>query len=1308
MIGHGQLGLRSGMRDFVDFTEETSSTKDVFAELRPIKEVPSLSWSLDDGSTYVAPFEFNYDGIRRDVVSVKSSSDNAALVRADSIALCRSTAGTFYYDPEEEFAQEATSWDQASIKWDITEFWDQFPTLYVHLLDGSDPGLQTTVAAIGFYFSGAGSTRNGDPQVHPALGNNLLTDGNFETWAASLPVGWTNSSGLITQDQLNFREGSSSVSMSFNGSDTRILTATLRDLIEGKKYRLGGFYHSSKAVASVRAGGYQINTWAFDDSSYTDRGADLTGNINGKKGIYSAWFKTSSATNMGILTATSSTVRMHITNSGNIIVSGKNTGLSIILSLETNPGFADGEWHHLVAAWDLGNGLGELYVDGVDAKAASTLTNDTIDYTAATWKLGANFAGGNTFDGEMGQVYLNIVEYVDLTNPSVLARFFNASTPVDLKQDGSGPTGSSPILFLHSPFDSILTNSGTGGDFATETGDVTVGLTAPPTISVADDGRHLTDDASFISLLETGKDWNRIVFDFIATNSSMIFELRGVGSEGSVGFDDFQLRRIWRYNWYEPRITTASLPAIETGSSDIFFGGKSIGSGSLSLINHDGYLEKLIAELEWMNQDILVDIGGHFGDGQEILIDNFFRGFTGLVQNLNATDESATFELEDQRIFFHIKLPPRLYDDTIHPSMDIRLQGNPRPLFFGSKENITPARIILESTGFGTYELGDTLLAPNGIKAIDRVWVYLTEEDAKIQRVDRRLQAVSGVDYTEDLANGQFTIVKDVGPYRINERNRRLDFDEGSSELTAVLDSGLYTARTLAIEIQLQMIAVGSSDLTCIVNETTHKFTIAKGGGTLNLLVKTGSNSDSSPYFQLGYDKGSDKTGSLSYIAADPTFEEVDRDHVFRISARGFKDDSLGTFTGSALALIETGSDICRTILINYMGKSSNIIDETSFVFARQRAAETLSLYLNESISTKDIFDRLEFSNIANIIVNGAGKVFYKVYIGEIPIGIIDLGDADFESFSSSKANSEVFTTIRVKYDQNPTSKNFEAREATDSSVAIRLGRPDIKEFDTYIKQGDNARSTADRMLELARFAPRKVVGTVLGAKLLRKEVGDKFRLTRERAISLGGKIDKEIFRLISISKNPLAGVVSFSATDDRVTVASQACVVSCQQFCENSCQATCEQGCQGVCEISCQESCETSCQVNCEQGCQESCQLGCQETCEVTCQLGCQVSCEAGCQGASCQTNCESACQTSCESSCQTSCQGTCQTVCQQGCEVGCEVADQTCVIACQTTCESSCQASCELGCQDTCQTACQSDCQVTCQSTSEDSGEI
>ena len=512
----------------------------------------------------------------------------------------------------------------------------------------------------------------------------------------------------------------------------------------------------------------------------------------------------------------------------------------------------------------------------------------------------------------------------------------------------------------------------------------------------------------------------------------------------------------------------------------------------------------------------------------------------------------------------------------------------------------------------------------------------------------------------------------------------------------------------MAAEIQTQMIAVGSSDNTCVVSESTHKITIGKGAGTLNLLIKTGTNKTTGPWKFLGYKPSADKTGSLSYEADNALFSDVDRDHIIRVDAQGYKDDSIGTFSGAANGLIEAGADITRVLLVKFLNKSPTVIDEESFLFARSRAPESLSIFLNESVSTKDIFDRLEFSNIANIVVNGEGIVFYKVYVGEVPSGIKTIEERDIQDFVSERSVTDVFNTIRVKHDKDPTTGQFQTRQADDNSVQIRLGRPDIKEFETYIKRADNAISAANRLLELARTAARKVSVNAIGGKFVDLEVGDKVKLNRKRALSIGGVINNEVFRIVSISKSHQEGIADFELTDDRVTVASQACISSCQAFCEATCQQLCEQACQTTCEINCQTDCESSCQQDCEVGCQDTCQLACQSSCELQCQETCQLSCQGVCEGSGCQTNCETttcqlSCQITCQTVCQSSCQGACQTSgCQQPCEVNCETQDENpCTLACET---EPCQSTCQLNCQDSCETSCQDNCQTTgCQAASE-----
>ncbi len=826
---------------------------------------------------------------------------------------------------------------------------------------------------------------------------------------------------------------------------------------------------------------------------------------------------------------------------------------------------------------------------------------------------------------------------------------------------------------------------------------------------IASDGRAVAPTIQKFEFGDTAGLYRRFIIDFRAHATSIDFGLiaQGMGDGVIVNWDDFEVRRIWRFNRYEPRVSAGNIPRSQSGSNDIFFGGQRIGTGSVSLINSDGQLERLVAQFEWMNQAVIVGAGGAFQDGQEIHIDDYRQVFSGLIQGVSINDDECKFDLQDLRAFFHISLPSRVYDDVEFPNMNTQKSlGAVRPIFFGIKENIDAVRIDLTVNDYGIYETCDTQKSPNGMKSVGPVFAYLDETSAALQRTDQRSQLVLNVDYSMDLDTGELTILRDVGPYEITDENNLMDFDEGGAELTAELDLGIYSAEDLASEIQLQMRAVGSVDQFCDYSESTHKITNSKTAGTLNLKIKSGTNKTTSPWKLIGYKPSADKTGSLSYEADNVIFDDVDRDHVIRFTARGFKDDSVGTFTGTANASIEIGADIDKVILINYMNKSPTVIDEASFLFARQRAPESLTIYLNEAVSTQTIFNILEHSNIANIVVNGEGKVFYKVYVGEVPDNIKTIQPRDIQEFTSARSVADIYNTIRVKYDKDPTTGQFKTRQAEDNSVQLRLGRPDIREFETYLKQSDNANSAANRLLELARTAARKISVSAIGGQFVDLVVGDKVKLTRGRALSIGGQINDEVFRIISVSAAQQEGQAEFELTDDRVTVASQACISSCQQFCENSCQQLCEQSCQATCETACQDACENSCQQGCEQGCQDSCQLGCEDICENACQDICQQVCQGVCEGMGCQTVCEtSSCQLACQLACQTVCQADCQGACQTGCQTGCEVSCETgCEVSCETACEQGCQTTCQLNCQQGCEFSCQSGCeQQECQFPSE-----
>lgn len=807
--------------------------------------------------------------------------------------------------------------------------------------------------------------------------------------------------------------------------------------------------------------------------------------------------------------------------------------------------------------------------------------------------------------------------------------------------------------------------------------------------SLATDGRSTGSGTTYLSLSSTYGETRRFVFDFVAPGSAV--ELRvglqnasGGSATGTASFDTVTLKRVYRYNYWEPRLSASHIPQSESGSNDVFFGGKRIGVGGISLSTSDGDIDVLLGGYDWESSEVIISTSGRFL-GQTITIDDTRRAFTGLVQDLTWTDDTVQLELQDIRAFFYRDLPPRSYSEM--SGMDGAVIGKVRPMLFGLKEGINPPRISTGDSGYGTYEIADTDKAPNGIKSVDAVYAYTDTEAAKLQDTTKRKLLVENTDYTTSLASGQITIIADCGPYEVVEDNRRLNFDVGASELTATLDVGLYTAAGLAAEVQSRMrSATGDTSVTVTYDQSSHLFTISRTG-TLNLLCGSGTSKDKA-WSLIGFEN-SDLTGSTSYTGTNATFTDAD-DHVIRCTAKGYKDDASGTYTGTANAMIEVGSDICRVLLVKFLGKSPDIIDETSFVAARSRAPESLSIYLSDPKSSREIFDSLEYSNIANIVVGGDGTVFYEVYVGEVPANIVDLFDYDYHGFQIRRGVSDVYAAIRVRHDQNPETGEWKSRIAHNDQVSARFGRPDERSFDTYIKTGTAAIAAAERLRQLASSPARVITFSVKG-RLIDKRVGQKLRLTRERAMDASGRLSAKVVRIISLKQDHVSHMTTVDCVDDVVTVAGYACVTSCQ--------AACESGCQSSCQISCQATCESACQTGCQSACQGSCESNCQVGCEVNCQTGCEVTCESVCEGGGCQTSCEAGCQTSCQTGCQTSCQTGCQTSCESGCETGCEST-------CQTTCETGCQNSCESNCQESCEVACQSNCQQECQSVHEYNG--
>lgn len=691
------------------------------------------------------------------------------------------------------------------------------------------------------------------------------------------------------------------------------------------------------------------------------------------------------------------------------------------------------------------------------------------------------------------------------------------------------------------------------GAYKTE-GDVTAQVVVSndldtPGDSIFEDGR--TVDAAtnhFIDLQGTGGEWRRFSIDFIAFDTSLQFLLRAVsgGGAGEVFWDDVDVRRIWSYKYFEPRVQMSAIPETRSGTHDVFFGRKNIGVGSVRLVNSNGgdfdrgFFYELVPQLEWMNQNCIVRWGGEFppmapGDeSQEILLEDFEKAFTGLIQGQSLNDEQYEMGLQDLRSFFHATIPIRIYDIGTFADMDPNLQGEVRPLLFGRKENIPPPRYKSSIAGYGLYEVADTTDAPNGIFLVNAVYAYVSTEAADNADPTQRILLTEGVDYSVDLLEGDVSVLNDVGPFVVTTENNVIEWQDGPLPIwEAFIPVGLYTATQLAALIEATMEPVTGNDYSVTYDQATHLFTIERltGAGAFALATNFGDDKDIAIWPLIGFDKNADKTGSTIYTSDVAVFESADANHIIRVDAQGFKDDNAGTFTGTGESLIDKGADMLRVIIRNYMKKGEDVIDQASFEDARSNAPEEVAAYFDEPVSTKDVFDALEFSNAANIIVNADGVVFYKVDIENIakPPPLVD--DKDIEEHVDEFEVSDVYQTIRVAYDQSPSSGEFEAVEEIDTSVVPRLGRPDSRTFETFLKNRADAKAKAQFFLDLANSPPQKIVLNLLGGRFIRFDIGDKIDLTIDHATGTNGRVQNQIMRIVSIRKRPQDGKVNLEVT---------------------------------------------------------------------------------------------------------------------------------------------------------------------------------
>jgi hypothetical protein len=104
----------------------------------------------------------------------------------------------------------------------------------------------------------------------------------------------------------------------------------------------------------------------------------------------------------------------------------------------------------------------------------------------------------------------------------------------------------------------------------------------------------------------------------------------------------------------------------------------------------------------------------------------------------------------------------------------------------------------------------------------------------------------------------------------ITKENQNLNFDEGSGELTAVLQIGDYTHTEILTAIENAFNLAGTQVYTATLNRMTRIITISSVA-SFDLLCNSGSQVGSSSWDLLGFSTATDKTGAATYLGENPS-----------------------------------------------------------------------------------------------------------------------------------------------------------------------------------------------------------------------------------------------------------------------------------------------------------------------------------------------------------------------------------------------------------------------------------------------------
>ena len=243
------------------------------------------------------------------------------------------------------------------------------------------------------------------------------------------------------------------------------------------------FMHNvGSRISKEIAAGVVLNAVHFDGTNdWLKKTSDLTDNADGKLGIISVWLKFDSG-HTGSRSHIYQAQQFDFEKSldDKIRISAYTSSSATKLDMITTQALTDADgWFHVLACWDLGNSIIDIFINDTNDTNETTNADGDIDYTRSLHYVGQETTEqGQLVEGDMAQFYFSH-EFLNFNTASNRRKFITADgKPVDLGSDGSTPTGTAPIIFLDGATATWHTNKGSGGGF-TEVGALTDASSSP-------------------------------------------------------------------------------------------------------------------------------------------------------------------------------------------------------------------------------------------------------------------------------------------------------------------------------------------------------------------------------------------------------------------------------------------------------------------------------------------------------------------------------------------------------------------------------------------------------------------------------------------------------------------------------------------------------------------------------------------------------------------------------------------------------------------------------------------------------------